>query len=178
MPDNAQHDHQDQAAPEVVQFVCFLLAGEEYAVDIHQIMEVIRPLPVTEVPQVPPFCRGLVNCRGTVLPLFDLRIVLRMPAGTDDRKTRILLASLGRDLVGFLVDEVRDNLRLDASRIDTAQTLSMTVGREYIKGVVKVDSRLLAIMDLERIHADIKSAMMAVGPDASAAFLRGGSHDQ
>lgn len=152
-----------QQEKELSQFVCFKLAKEEYAIDINLIAEVIKILPVTSVPQVPAYCLGLINCRGTIIPLFDLRKKVLLPEKDLDEKSRILIASIGQDLIGLIIDEILDNIRMDSSQVDLTSTLAMKVGRDYIRGVAKIEERMIAVLDLEKMHSTIKDEMMHLG---------------
>ena len=114
------------------QFVCFKLADEEYAIDINNIQEVIRVCSITSVPQMPEFCLGVINVRGNVLPIFDLRKVFRLGDKAFDDKTKILIAHLEKDVISFVVDEILDNIKLESSYIDPTPTVKMKIDKNCI----------------------------------------------
>ncbi|MFA5260288.1 MAG: chemotaxis protein CheW [Candidatus Omnitrophota bacterium] len=144
---------------ECLQFVCFKLAEEEYAVDINLIVEAIRVVPFTPVPQVPDFCLGLINCRGTILPLFDLRKKVLLPQKPFNAKSRILIASIDHEAIGLVIDEILDNVRVDPRQVDLTKFLVMKIGKEYIRGVARVDDRMIAILDLQKMYDVILQEM-------------------
>ncbi|HOY08951.1 MAG TPA: chemotaxis protein CheW [Candidatus Omnitrophota bacterium] len=158
---NTQADTiEDPQAPiEYLQFVCFKLAEEEYAVDITLITEVIRVVPFTPVPQVPDFCLGLINCRGTIIPLFDLRKKVLLPQKPFNAKSRILIASIDHEVIGLVIDEILDNIRVDPRQVDLTKFLAMKIGKEYIRGVAQVDDRMIAILDLQQMYDVILQGM-------------------
>ncbi len=160
MEEQNQNTKNDSGLPkDILQFVCFKLAEEEYAIDISLIMEVIKILPVTPVPQVPDFCLGLINCRGTIIPLFDLRIKVRLPQKPFDSKSRILIANVGQDFIGLVIDEILDNIRVETNQVDLTKYLAMKIGKEYICGVARVEDRMVAILDFQRMHSVIFEEM-------------------
>lgn len=148
-----------QSPIEYLQFVCFKLADEEYAVDITLITEVIRVVPFTPVPQVPDFCLGLINCRGTIIPLFDLRKKVLLPQKPFNAKSRILIASIDHEVIGLVIDEILDNIRVDPRQVDLTKFLAMKIGKEYIRGVAQVDDRMIAILDLQQMYDVILQGM-------------------
>ena len=152
---NDAHDDAPQEFPlnrEFLQFVCFKLAEEEYAVDINLIIEVVRVVPFTPVPQVPDFCLGLINCRGTIIPLFDLRKKVQLPQKPFNVKSRILIASIDQEVIGLVIDEILDNIRVESGQVDLTKFLAMKIGKEYIRGVARVDNRMIAILDLLKMY--------------------------
>ncbi|HPB67954.1 MAG TPA: chemotaxis protein CheW [Candidatus Omnitrophota bacterium] len=159
---NNEHDNtgEDLQSPrEYLQFVCFKLAEEEYAVDINLITEVIRVVPFTPVPQVPDFCLGLINCRGTILPLFDLRKKVLLPQKPFNAKSRILIAVIDHEECGLIIDEILDNIRVDLRQVDLTKFLAMKIGKEYIRGVARVEDRMIAILDLQKMHAVVRQEL-------------------
>lgn len=145
---------------DIRQFVCFKLAEEEYAIDIVEIQEVIRVPAITEVPQMPAFTLGIINVRGNVIPVFDLRKKLFLPEKTLDFNTKIVIARVDEEAFGMIVDEVLDNVKLDASQIDPAPTVKMKVSRECITGLGKLNDRMIALLNLQRIHEEIKKDIL------------------
>lgn len=148
---------------DIRQFVCFKLADEEYAIDIVEIQEVIRVPAITEVPQMPAFTLGIINVRGSVIPVFDLRKKLYLPEKALDGNTKIVIARVDEEAFGMIVDEVLDNVKLEANQIDPAPTVKMKVNRECINGLGKLDNRMIALLNLTRIHEDIKKDILGEG---------------
>lgn len=137
---------------EVKQFVCFKLAKEEYAVDIHNVQEVIRVPKITPVPQMPVFCLGVINIRGNVSAVFDLRKMFHLEEKEFDEKTKLLVITLNDTTVSLVVDEISENIKLEASHIDPAPTVKMKIERECISGLGELDGRMIVIIDMPKLH--------------------------
>ena len=144
-----------QAATQIAQFVCFKLAHEEYAIDINCVQEVIRPQEITQLPQLPDFVLGVVNIRGSVVPLFDLRKKLNLAEKALDDHSRMILVQIDGVPGCYLVDEILDNIKLDGSKIDPAPDVRMSIPKECVRGLGVVDSRMIVIID----HVAVNRAM-------------------
>ena len=145
-----------ETAVEIAQFVCFKLANEEYAININCVQEVIRPQKITILPQLPDFVLGVVNIRGNVVLLFDLRKKLQLPQRDIDDHSRIILVQIDGVLSCYLVDEVLENIKVDAAKIDSAPNVRMSIPRECVLGLGVVDDRMIIIID----HQAINKAMV------------------
>jgi purine-binding chemotaxis protein CheW len=148
---------QKEGAREIAQFVCFKLANEEYGIDINCVQEVIRPQEITPLPQLPDFALGVMNVRGSVAPVFDLRKKLNLEQKKSDEHSRIVLVQLNGMLSSFLVDEVLDNIKIDSAKIDATPEVRMSVPKECVRGLGVVDKRMIVILD----HATIDRAIQA-----------------
>ncbi|MCK5580659.1 MAG: chemotaxis protein CheW [Candidatus Omnitrophica bacterium] len=144
---------------DILQLVCFNLADEEYALDIHNVQEVMRVGQITHVPQMPEYCLGVMNIRGDVTAVFDLRKIFKLSAKEFDEDTRILAVTIKDTMVGLVVDEVLENMKLDSSNIDPTPEVRMNIERECIRGLGEVEGRMIVIMDLLRIHEYILKSM-------------------
>lgn len=144
------------------QLVSFHLGAEEYAVEIGCVQEVIRLPEITRVPRAPDFIEGVVNLRGRILPVVDLRKRLGMAAEAAGRHARIVVARLPGTTVGLIVDRVSEVLHLDASQVAPAPDLVVTgLESAFIAGVGKHGDRLLILLDLERIFRREEEAALA-----------------
>lgn len=134
-----------------VQLVVFNLGTEEYGVDITQVREIVKVSNITKIPNSPSFIEGVINLRGQITTVMDLRKRLNVgtPDVTDD--TRIIIIELEKSTVGMMVDSVTEVQRLPEKSIDSTPSISMEVGTEYIMGVGKLDDRLLILLDLKKI---------------------------
>ena len=112
-----------EAADALAQLCTFRIAGEDYAIDIMRVREIIHPLPVTPVPRAPAFVDGVVRLRGDVIPVVDVRKRLGLPAGAPTRKSRFLVVNVAGRRVALAVDEVREVLRIARSEIRPAPAL-------------------------------------------------------
>jgi purine-binding chemotaxis protein CheW len=134
-----------------LQLVTFEVNGEEFAVNILGVHEINRMMDLTRVPQSPPEVEGVINLRGKIIPVVDLRRRFAMPPATATDHSRIIVAEvLGRD-IGFIVDRVHEVLRIDESVVDTAPEMVTSIDMDFVRGVGKLDDRLLIVLDLPRL---------------------------
>ena len=146
-----------QTAPEV-QIVAFKLEDEEFAVDIHQVHEVLKLVPVTPLPQAAHFIEGVINLRGEVIPVIDLRKRFELPAQERNNQTRIIIVEIEEHNVGLIVDFVTEVLRLPAEAIQPPPARVAGARNELISGIGRLEGRLLIILNLAKIltmHAKI-----------------------
>lgn len=134
-----------------VQMVAFKLEKEEFAVDIHQVREVLKMTRVTPLPQSAHYIEGLINLRGEVIPVVDLRKRFELPEGERSEQTRIIIVEIQDSNVGLIVDSVTEVLRFSSSAIQPPPARIAGTRTDLIKGVGKVEERLLIILNLERI---------------------------
>ncbi len=145
---------QQTSRSQILQLVSFLIENEEFGVDILNVQEIIRPVDITRVPNAPAFVEGVINLRGRIVPVVDLRKRFNLPRRERDKNSRIIVVELGDKIVGFMVDAVREVLRVDASVIEPPPQLAIGIDAHYITGVAKLDDRLLILLDLEGILTD------------------------
>ncbi|HWT04333.1 MAG TPA: chemotaxis protein CheW [Xanthomonadales bacterium] len=136
---------------ETIQVVSFKLGSEEYGVDIAQVQEINRMVAVTHVPRAPQFMEGVINLRGQLIPIIDLRTRFGMPRAEHTKNTRIVVTEIGAKRVGMVVDSVSEVLRLPVDQIEDAPEMLTGVDTEYIRGVGKIEDRLIILLDLGRI---------------------------
>ena len=132
------------------QYVVFQLEDELYGVNILQVRGIEKMLPLTRVPNAPPFVKGVCNLRGSVIPVIDLKKKLGLPQ-KEDPTAKIIVVNVGKHTVGMTIDEAADVVTLDASEVEPSPSLVAGIDAEYISGVAKVHNRLLIILDMERI---------------------------
>ena len=141
---------------EVMQLVCFKLAQEEYAVDITSVQEVIKVLRITPVPQMPPFVLGVINIRGTITPVFDMRKLFKLPEKPFDEHTKILVLKYDNNVISIVVDQILDNIKIDHSSIDPAPEVRLKIERECIYGLGEVGDRMIIVLNFSKISAVAK----------------------
>ena len=146
-----QRTERQAASDELLQLVSFNIGEEEFGVDILQVQEIIRMLEVTRVPNAPEYIDGVINLRGKVIPIIDLRRRFDMARKEHDKHTRIVVVELGGQVVEFVVDAVSEVLRIPRSVTEPPPTLVGGVREEYITAVGKLEDRLLILLDLEKI---------------------------
>lgn len=139
------------------QLVVFELADETYGVDIYQVREIIRVPDVTKIPKTPAFVEGVINLRGGVIPVLDLRRRFDMPSfdGSDD--ARIVIVELGQHLVGMRVDRVTEVLRVEAGRVEPPSPYVTSVDSRFVVGIARLGEELVILLDLDLLlHDDEK----------------------
>lgn len=133
-----------------LQLVSFSLGEEEYGINILKVREIDRMMEITRTPEAPPFVEGVVNLRGKVIPIVDLRGRFGLEGKAHDKNTRIIMVELAGNVVGFIVDAVREVLRIKRELTEPPPTLSSGAQEQYITGIAKLDDRLLILLDLEK----------------------------
>jgi purine-binding chemotaxis protein CheW len=136
---------------QLIQLVGFKLGNEEFAVDISKVQEINRIMTITKIPNSQEFIEGVVNLRGKIVPIMNLRERLRMERKENDAHTKIIVTEIDGTLIGFVVDEVTEVLRISHDIIEDTPTVVTGVDREMISGVAKMDDRLLILLNLEKI---------------------------
>lgn len=135
----------------LIQLVTFKIADEEFGVDILKVQEIIRMMPITKVPNAPAFVEGVINLRGKVIPVIDMRKRFGMPSSPHNSQTRIEVMDLQGQVVGFVVDAVSEVLRIKESTVEPPPPVVAGVGSEYMRGVGKLQDRLLILLDLDKL---------------------------
>lgn len=136
------------------QFVVFKLGNEEYGVPITQVKEINRLTGTTKVPRSPVFVEGIINLRGQIIPIIDMkkRFDLQLTEYTGD--ARIIVIQVGTHTFGVEVDLVSEVLRINSANIEPAPHIVCSIDAKYITGVAKVGERLLIILDLDKLLSD------------------------
>lgn len=147
------------AIEEAMQFVCFKLASEEYAVPIIEVQEVIRIQKITPLPQTPKFCLGVINLRGNVISVFDMRKKMKLGEKQFDGTMKIIVARVEEEVFSMVVDEILENVKLEPRQIDVAPAVKMKVEKDCIAGIGELEGRMITILNLKKVHQDIKNEM-------------------
>jgi len=134
-----------------IQLACFRVGAELYALDIMRIKEIIRPQKLTPVPKAPSFIEGVINLRGAVIPVADLRKRFDQPIGDETRKNRIVICSLAGKIIGLLVDEVTEVRRYGRAEIAPAPQFIKGPEAHYLLGVARRDEDLIMLIDMEKV---------------------------
>ena len=154
---SVESDQQTASSParegvrQEIQLACFRIGTEMYALDIMRIREIIRPQRLTPVPKAPPFIEGVINLRGAVVPVVDLRKRFEQPAAGPERRTRILICALAGKVIGLMVDEVDEVRRYTRQEIQPSPQFLRGRGSEFFLGVCRRDDQLVMLIDLEKI---------------------------
>jgi len=136
---------------ELIQLVSFNIGEEEFGVDILKVQEINRMVEVTRVPNAPEYVDGVINLRGKVIPIIDLRRRFGMPRKEKDKNSRIIVVELTGKVLGFVVDAVSEVLRIPGSVTEPPPSIIAGIKAEYITAIGKLENRLLILLDLERV---------------------------
>ncbi len=137
------------------QFVVFRLGDEEYGADIIKVTVIERMLNIARVPTTPAYIKGVINLRGDIIPVMDLRARLGLPEKTEDDDTRIIIFDLNKIVFGTVVDSVSEVLQLEESKIESVAGIINDKNLDYINGVAKTDSKLVTLLNLEKLIAEL-----------------------
>ncbi|MBI3755938.1 MAG: purine-binding chemotaxis protein CheW [Deltaproteobacteria bacterium] len=144
-----------------LQVICFKLGAESYGLDIMQIKEIIRCQKITSVPKAPYFIQGVINLRGMVIPIIDLRKRFELPADVNP-KTRIIIAQVEKRIVGLVVGDVTDIISLPKANLMPPPKMVKGAGAEYLDGMADIKGELLFIVNLDKmLTAEEKSSLDA-----------------
>jgi purine-binding chemotaxis protein CheW len=171
---------QQRAAAEATEHLAtFYLDREEYGVDVRQVQEIRRVTEITSVPRAPRFIRGVINLRGRILPVLDLRTRLGLGEVAASRAARIVVVRVKDRLLGLLVDGASQVLKIPVSQVEPAPEEVVQKGGDYIRGVAKLDDRLIILVDLERLLAhELAAATAAPTLTVRAAELEDGASQE
>jgi purine-binding chemotaxis protein CheW len=136
---------------ELLQLVTFAIGEEEFGIDILRVQEIIRTMDITKVPNSPPAVEGVINLRGKVIPVIDLRKRFSMESRPHDSQTRIVVIAIHGMIIGFVVDGVSEVLRIQSNTVEPPPPVVCGIESEYIKGVGKLGERLLILLDLDKL---------------------------
>lgn len=148
------------------QIVSFKLADEEYGLDIMKVQEIILIGQITQMPQAPDFVRGLINLRGHVIPIIDLRTRFGLPPVEKSESQRIIVVNVGRKTIGIVVDEVDQVLRVKSEDIEPPPTSIKGIDHDFICGLVKRDEKLVILLDIEHLLTETERDALPDGASA------------
>jgi purine-binding chemotaxis protein CheW len=145
------------------QLVVFALASEYYGVDIGDVREIIRMQNITRVPGAPPFVEGVINLRGKVVTVVDLRKRLELKVGEQTKDSRIVVIDIhGKDM-GVIVDGVNEVLRIQLSAVEPPSSLVSNADSDYLRGIAKLATKMIILLDLNKV-------LGAMGNDVNASL--------
>ena len=153
------------------QVLTFKLGEEVFAVEVAKVREILDVTTITKVPQTPDYMRGVINLRGGVVPVIDLRLKLGMTRTENTVNTCIIVEEIILDqetvILGTLADSVQEVFDLEGDQIEPAPRIGTKLNTEFIKGMVKRDDSFIMILDIDRVFADVD--LESVQLDSSAA---------
>jgi len=145
-------------------YLTFVLAGEEYGIGILKIKEIIGMMPITTVPQTPEFVKGVINLRGKVIPVMDLRLRFGMEAIDYTERTCIIVVEIegtaGTVQIGIVVDSVSEVLNIKGQDIEETPTFGTKLNTDYILGMAKVEGGVKILLDIDRVLSQEEVALL------------------
>lgn len=150
----------EKGGEDLVQFVTCRIAQEEFALDVLCVQEINRMVEVTRVPKAPYFVEGVINLRGRIIPVLDLRRRFGLPASDRTDDSRIMVVLVRQRMVGLIVDEVVEVLRVPKLSIEPPPSVGNSAGAEFTQGVGRIEDRLLIVLDLNRLLLPNEQAAM------------------
>lgn len=132
-------------------YLTFTLGGEEYGLEILKVREIIGLMEITHVPRMPGFVRGVINLRGKVIPVVDLRLKFGMAAQEDTVETCIIVVDLGDMLMGVVVDHVSEVLDISDNDIEETPSFGVRIDTEFIMGIGKAKGKVIILLDIQKV---------------------------
>ena len=149
---------QQKGSADETQLVVFDLASELYGVDIGDVREIIRMQNVTRVPGTPAYMEGVINLRGKVVPVVDLRTRLGLKVHPQTNESRIVVVDIGGKDVGVIVDGVTEVLRIPLSSIEPPSQMIASSESTYIRGIAKLNDKLVILLDLDKVLSECQAS--------------------
>lgn len=141
----------EQSASQRHELLTFRLGDEQYGIDILKVQEIRRYESVTRIANAPDFVKGVINMRGTIVPILDLRIRFRFPEVVYDEFTVVVILNVDNRIIGIVVDAVSDVISLAADEIREAPEFGSQLDTDYLAGLASVGQRMLIIVDIEAL---------------------------
>ncbi len=136
---------------DTLQYLTFLLGAESYGIEILRVQEIRCWEPVTKVPNTPSYVRGVLNLRGNIIPVVDLRMKFNLEQAEFGQTTVIIVVEVGDRVLGAVVDAVSEVLSVDRNDIQASDSIGCIVGAEMLSGIAKCEERLISLLDVEKV---------------------------
>ena len=140
-------------------YLTFFLAGEEYGIAILKVQEIIGMMAITSVPRTPAFIRGVINLRGKVIPIVDLRLKFDMPSHDQTAETCIIVVHVQGIEMGIVVDRVSEVLNISGAEIEETPSFGADIDTNYILGIGKSQGKVKILLDIDRVLSDQEIGM-------------------
>ncbi|MGR3317881.1 MAG: chemotaxis protein CheW [Candidatus Anammoxibacter sp.] len=149
--EDAQHEELEHFKGESEKFLTFVLDDEEYGIEILKVREIIGMMAVTPVPQSSPRLKGIINLRGQIIPVFDLRLIFGMVERDHDSETCIIIVDVNGNLVGVIVDTVSEVMSVKEDEVEAGSDLEKKVKAQFILGISKVEGKIRILIEIEKV---------------------------
>ncbi len=144
----------DKKEVETIQIVTFKIQDEYYGVEVASIHEIIGMTDITILPNRLNFMMGVINLRGVVVPVIDLRIKFNFSKKEYDRQTVILVGEINDNIIGVIVDSVSDVISITEDNIQVQRSFSSSIKNDYIEGIIRIDEKLIILLEIDKILSD------------------------
>lgn len=141
----------EQALDNTQEFLIFTVDAIDFGIDIGLVQEIIKIQPISTIPNALPFCKGIINIRGTIVPVIDMRAKLGFQPGEYNERTCIIVVLLGSELVGFIVDMVKDVMRIPQESLSDSPTIHAGDHRSYTSKIANVDGKIKQILNVDAV---------------------------
>ena len=152
---NIENKTTEESLSDLVQLVSFKLGKEVFGIDILLVQEINRMIEITKIPQAPFYCEGVINLRGKVIPVINLRKKFELESKEWDKSTRILVCDVGEDIIGMIVDSVEEVLKIPKSTLEQIPDIVSSVNSDYIEGIAKQENQLLIFLNVAKIASEV-----------------------
>jgi purine-binding chemotaxis protein CheW len=132
-------------------FLTFVLGSEEYGIEILRVREIIKLMDITTVPQTPDYMKGVINLRGKVIPVIDLRMKFSMPEEEHTQETCVIVVEVNSTSIGIIVDSVSEVLDIKSGEIEETPSLGQGIDTDFIMGLGKAKDKIIILLDIERV---------------------------
>jgi purine-binding chemotaxis protein CheW len=149
-----------QATAPAAEFLTFALGSEEYGVDILKVKEIRGYDAVTRLPDAPDYIKGVINLRGTIVPVVDMRLKFRLERAEYTALTVTIVLNVADRVVGMVVDSVSDVVQLSAEQVRAVPEIGATIDRQFLTGIGTLDERMLILLDIERLMASSEMGLV------------------
>lgn len=155
-----KHAQSDQDGLTTHEFLAFTLGNEEYGIDILKVQEIRGYETVTRIANAPEFLKGVINLRGIIVPIVDMRIKFNLGAPTYDQLTVVIILNLGGRVVGMVVDSVSDVMTLLPEQVRPAPEMDTTFNNDFLIGLGTLEERMLILVDIEKLMSSPEMGLL------------------
>jgi purine-binding chemotaxis protein CheW len=143
--------HAGTAAPSIREFLAFKLGSEEYGIDILRVQEIRSYERPTRIANAPDFIKGVVNLRGVIVPIIDMRLKFRLEQATYDHFTVVIVLNIGQRVMGIVVDAVSDVITLTPDQLRPVPEFNAAIASDHLLAIGAIDERMLILVDIEKL---------------------------
>ena len=161
MPEPSAAIKDGEQAEQAQHYVTFCLNDELYAIDALNVQEIIELSSITKVPHLPGFFKGVINLRGTIIPVLDLKLKFEMAAEGYKRHTCVIITEFSGGIMGLIVDSVSDVLCIPDMSVSRTPSFGARIRTDFIKGMAKAGDNLVIILDVDRVLSDSEVSFLA-----------------